>query len=267
MTQIPIEEIVRGSLPPELILDDFIYGFQSSYEDYLVDFVNKSKIFSELSSGKEYRHPPKDEQNNGECDCCSENYSLDFKLFGTRSSLYASRKLSLQKTMPCPGVIAKGPPDQVKDMEVALTNNLLRMYSLDDLLAIDGQKALKFDRDHLCPETEVKSILKTMKCKKNVLYFYKDFIFTKKEYALEDTIKTLEPYINKCFSSVFKFRDQFVSNRDAFFAVIVQGYLCLAAWENNIIHFKESIPLSSSSEFMKLYNMVDSRYKETLFVR
>ena len=80
MAKVPIAQINRGSLPPELILDDFIYGFESSYENYLVDFVNESVIFSELSGGKKYRHSPKDTQNNGECDCCSEFHNLDIMI-------------------------------------------------------------------------------------------------------------------------------------------------------------------------------------------
>lgn len=181
MISIPIMEFYRGSLPPELILDNFIQGFESSYEDYLADFVNKSKIFAELSGGKEYYHLPKKKQSHGECDCCSENYSLDFKMFGAKSSLYASRNLSLHKVMPCPGVIMKCPPEQSEDMDVALTNDLLRAYYLDDLIKIDGQEFPNFDRDHLCPEAEVKAILKGMKYSKNILYFYKDFIFTERE--------------------------------------------------------------------------------------
>lgn len=256
---VPLDKVWRTSLPPELIIDSFIENNEPvSYEDYLTEFVNSSALFLSLSKGQVYRHIPSKRQNNGECDCYTKQYELDFKLLGTQSGIYAKRNLSLQKAYIAPGVLATLIPRQIKGMETTLTNNLLRRYSVDDLLEIDNSKFPKFDRDKLCPELDVQSILKIAKCKKNVLYFYTDFIYSDVSFSLRDIVETVEVHTNECFSNLFRFRDLFVTDKDTFFAIIVQGHMCIAVWQNGFIRFKEQIPLSTSTVFSGLYGTISS---------
>lgn len=264
----PLDKVYRTSLPAEMIIDDFIEGYtRVSYEDYLTEFVNCSSLFLALSDGQRYCRVPREQQSNGECDCYAEYYKLDFKLLGTQSGIYAKRNLSPQKAYIAPGVLATLIPRQSKGMESTLTNGLLRRYSLDDLLAIDDNKFPKFDRDKLCPELDVQGILKIAKCKKNVLYFYTDFIHSDADYALNDIIETVESYTNECFSNLFQFRDLFVVDKDTFWAAIIQGHMCIAVWQDGLIQFKEYIPLSRSSTFSDLYGAISSAYTAKLVLQ
>ena len=49
---IPRHEIGIASLAPELIRDNYIFNLESSYEDYLTEFVNCSNLFLSLSNGE-----------------------------------------------------------------------------------------------------------------------------------------------------------------------------------------------------------------------
>ena len=106
MVLIPKNELKRATLPPELIIDNYIENYRdTSYEEYLTEYMNCSSLFLSISEGEPYQHIPQKRQNQGECDCCSSRYALDFKLFGTQSSIYAKRNLSLQKYMAAEGIM------------------------------------------------------------------------------------------------------------------------------------------------------------------
>lgn len=85
-------------LPPELTIKDFIKGEkQCNYEVYLLEFVNKSSFFRNKSNGENYIKPQS--ESNGECDCNSSIYELDFKLMASKTALQASSILSPQKSL------------------------------------------------------------------------------------------------------------------------------------------------------------------------
>lgn len=249
---VPLDKVRRTSLPPEMIINNFIEQYKPvGYEDYLTEFVNCSALFLNLSNGQIYRHIPSKQQSNGECDCYTDQYDLDFKLLGTQSRIYATRHLSPQKAYIAEGVLVTLIPRQTKGMEATLISGLLRRYSVNDLLKIDGGKFPKFNRDDLCPELDVQGILKIAKCKKNTLYFYTDFIYSDFNFDLGDIIETAELYINECFSNLFQFRDRFVTDKDTFLAIIIQGHMCIAVWQDGLIQFKEHIPLSKKPCFFR----------------
>ena len=77
-----------------MVRKDFIQGKNPSYsyEDYLRDFVNCSEHFLKRSNGKPYRKP--DSEAQGECDCISDKYAIDFKLFTSQSRMYTAKIFS-----------------------------------------------------------------------------------------------------------------------------------------------------------------------------
>lgn len=268
MVLIPKNELKRATLPPELIIDNYIENYRdTSYEEYLTEYINCSSLFMSISEGEPYQHIPQKRQNQGECDCCSSRYELDFKLFGTQSSIYAKRNLSFQKYMAAEGIMLSCIPRQSRGMHIAIMNGLLQRYDLNDLLAIDQERHSKFDRDDLSVETEIQSILKVMKCKKNTLYFSADFLFVDNNYAISDILHTVEGWLNDCFSQLFMFREQFVPDKDTYFAIIIEGYLCIAVWNKQSLIFHDYIPLSQSNSFCEVYDMIEDRYKRYLVLR
>lgn len=270
MIEVPLSKLCRTSLPPELIIDDFIENYPNpdvGHEDYLTEFINHSSLFLALSEGQAYQHIPKNKQSNAECDCCSDVYKIDFKRLGTTSALYAKRNLSQQKVCLAPGIMASCIPRQIEGMEVTLTSPLMQQYSLEDLLNIDGCTKQKFNRNEISPELDVKGILNSAKCDKNVVFFCLDFISTEDNFAFESIVKVTEWYLNRCFSSVFNFRDKFVRDRDTYLAIIVQGYMCFAIWNGSMIQLKDFIPLSKSPIFIDLYSTINEVYSKKMIIR
>lgn len=268
MCIVPYDKLKRAMLPPELIIDNYIQNYRDvSSEEYLTEYVNRSTLFLNLSGGIPYQHTPKRQQCCAECDCRSEKYEFDFKRLGTQSSLYAKRNLSLQKVQLTKGVIATCIPRQLDGMYIARTLQLLNQHNLNDLKKIDSIQLPKFDRNNLSPEREIKYILKSAKCRKNVLFFCEDFIYSTDSYPLSDIVCTLEKYLNDCLSALFMFREDLVPDKDTYLGIIVQGHMCFAIWEKHGIHFKDSIPLADSPVFSELYSMVNEYYKPILQFR
>lgn len=268
MIEVPLSKLYRTSLPPELIIDGFIENYPDvGHEDYLTEFINQSPLFLTLSEGQAYQHTPKNRQSNAECDCCSDGYKIDFKRLGTMSALYAKRNLSQQKVRLAPGVMASCIPRQIEGMEVTLTNPLMQRYSLEDLLNIDSSTKSRFDRNKVSPELDVKGILDSAKCDKNVMFFCLDFVSTDDDFPFESIMQVTESYLNRCFSSLFNFRDRFVRDRDTYLAVIIQGYMCFAIWNESTIQFKDFIPLSKSPIFIDLYGAINEAYSKKMVIR
>lgn len=97
------------TLPTELIISNFVEGDKDcNYEEYLLEFFNKSSFFLQKSNCKGY-HAPSSE-SHGECDCISDSYSLDFKLAESETLFKAKRELSFGKEVWLPGVVATTVP-------------------------------------------------------------------------------------------------------------------------------------------------------------
>ena len=79
---------------------------ECNYELYLTELINHSRLFMQKSKGEMFRWEEK--QAHGECDAVSKNYSIDYKLFATRSSLQGLRETSGSITKIAGGGIAFG---------------------------------------------------------------------------------------------------------------------------------------------------------------
>lgn len=264
MASVLLSELRQVVLPPQLIVDKYIEERNDSYEKYLTEFANLSRLFKKLSNNGEYKLTL--DQSHGECDCCSDTYEFDFKLLASQSSIYAASNLSPQTIIEADGKVDYFFPRQSKGMNRTIINPLLARYSLQDLLDISKKENQKFNRDVLSPEGDVRQILKIMECPKNTLYFHSDFVFTdtSTEYTMDEIMSTVEPYMNDCLINLFSFRELKVPDKDTFLAVIICGFFSIAKWEAGRLHFVEHIPLSKSKTYVECYDFVEPRYKKIL---
>ena len=142
--------ICYSSLPTIMVIKNYAYNYPSDYELYLTELINRSQFFLRLSNGKGYKHLAHQSQYNGQYDCVSDNYSIDYKILGTKSSLYAESNLSLGKAFIESGIILTVIPKQLDGMTVARTNPLLKKYSLEDLERIDDLTKTHLNRNDYC---------------------------------------------------------------------------------------------------------------------
>ena len=152
------------------VIDNFIGGVMEpySYEDYLRDFVNHSNYFLQKSNGKPYGKPVS--ESNGECDCISDIYSFDFKLFTSQSRLQAARIFSQSITLVAPGVVLYGPPlvskndKNYKEITCIIPYAMFRDLNFDEIVEIrkKGEDAKELEK-------EVVQIIKKFETKKNLM--------------------------------------------------------------------------------------------------
>ena len=82
------KSLIAHLLPSEMIIKNYIHGDPDcNYEKYLLEFVNASDFFRAKSDGDIYQSPESEE--NGQCDCISTSYQLDFKLIASKTALQA----------------------------------------------------------------------------------------------------------------------------------------------------------------------------------
>lgn len=255
-----LSNIRRAFLPPALVNDNSILNLQHSYEDYLVEFINHSQVFLTLSKGEQYIHISPNKQNNGECDCWSKEYCLDFKIFGSNSSLYARKNLSPQRMRVDNGITITVPPIQSQGMEASLIVTALKDYSYTDLLAIGGSSC-KFDRNSLSIESDIKGVLKTVSCKKNILLLHSDFFFSDTDMSIEKLNCLIVEYLNKNLSTLFEYREKTVPCKDTFFAYIVDRYLCIGQIVGGQLTLIEKIPLMESQSFLRIAEYLAPNYR------
>ena len=137
--------LMETPLPNVLALHKGIRGDESSNpEIYLLQFLNVSLYFRQLSNGDEYKRP--DNENNGENDAISPSYEIDFKLLISNSMGEGKRNTSLQKIECRPSMVATVLPKSKKQYyEVTYIAKLLREYAAEDLEKQIIQRNMKWE--------------------------------------------------------------------------------------------------------------------------
>ena len=156
-------------LPPTLLISKFVDGDPcSDYEIYLREFVNSSKFFLDKSNGETYSAPPI--ENEGQCDCISTNYSIDFKLLISKSMAQGKSLFSDSISQLSPGAYAygsskKSPSDNdYKPIQATVLHTLFRKKSSDDLIKIES-----VSNPTSQAIIDIKSTLKSVNKAKNIL--------------------------------------------------------------------------------------------------
>ena len=80
-------------LEAPFIIKNYVNGEDKcNYEFYLTELLNNSKWIKQIHTEK---FEWKEEQSNGECDACSGDYGIDFKLIASKTKLQAKSICSM----------------------------------------------------------------------------------------------------------------------------------------------------------------------------
>ena len=167
------KSLVAKLLPSEFVIKNFIKGEKDcNYEKYLMDFVNASNYFLNKSNGIGFVAPLSEE--DGQCDCISESYQMDFKLIASKTALQARSILCARKSLIAKGVVAIGTPIRKKgSIEATYIYAALRDYNLDSLCELKKKHP---KRQGI--ENDIAEFLETLETEKNLLlYFPYEFMF------------------------------------------------------------------------------------------
>ena len=234
-------------LPSELIVKGFVKGEeQCNYECYLLELVNQSSLFINLSHGQSYSAP--ESEAHGECGCISDAYQLDFKLIGGNTLLQARSLLSNQKHLLAEGVLATGSP-KAKDrtIQATLIHAVLRDYSYPQLCELRKEnpkgQGIKSDVCHFPM---------TLEKKKNLLLFFSYSFSFASEYKLEKGSQQIAFAINSDFCSAMEYRNHAASVLDTFFCFIYFEHLVVLKAQNETLGIVDYIRLKNSPTYTKL---------------
>ena len=87
-----VNDIMQKDLHVVLLRDNYIHGMKYSYEEYLIDFLNSSKIKFDKGN-KEFNRISS--QAHGECDATNDIYEIDFKIFADTNHIGGKKNYSL----------------------------------------------------------------------------------------------------------------------------------------------------------------------------
>ena len=195
-----------------------------SYEDYLLELVNESSFFLKKLTGEDKKYSPPLSEENGQCDCTSDSYELDFKLLGTDSSFEASNLRTDELVFPsgttdcviCCANKANSKGTASSNHQYTWINALLRDFDT-------SKNASK----------EMRNLQRLFKTKKNVLLFYSFYTFFGL-YALdiEEAVSLIIDMLNSDFKKAFAYRKRTAPQYDTYFVFVY-------SWWNDETKFYE----------------------------
>ena len=242
------QSLIAHLLPSEMIIKNYIHGDPDcNYEKYLLEFVNASDFFLAKSGGDIYRLPKSEE--NGQCDCISASYQLDFKLIASKTALQARSILCPSKTAVTNGVIVTSEP-KVKEGSIKATriHAALRGYDFETLQKLRTTKVKKQGI-----ENDIIEFLETLETRKHLLLFFPyEFEFQNK-YKFLDGITQIQNALNSDFRCAMQYRVHEVgSDLDTYVAFIYDNSIVFMIEEATHLSYLERVDLTKSPIYMHL---------------
>lgn len=239
-------------LPAPLICENFVQGIDfCNYECYLLEIINASKYFRDKSKGKKYRAPLS--EAHGEYDCVSDNYSLDFKLVGGKTALQARSLFSMGIHQIDKGVRAYCAPKKrssdsdYKPIKVTRIFAILRSMSMEELKVTRYSKNRKQGID-----TDIKSFLKTLETKKNILMFFPYEFFSETDNNFSIVISNIIESLNKDFSISLEYRKEVAPEFDTYFIFLYDGFFVLLKENRGKLEILDKVKETASPVYLKL---------------
>lgn len=255
-------ETMRSSLlPATVLIDNFIKGIAPyTYEQYLIEIVNATPYFLQLSKGKAYKHPS--EENHGEWDCVANYYAMDFKLVASESRLRALNLFSKQIHVDngvifyCAPKISRG-DRRYKPITATRLFAALRNLTFEELNKIRKEPHIKRG---ICKD--VRYLLELLETDKNLFLFFPYDIYFDDDGSFEEGLSIALSAIGADFQNSLLYRAECCPDRDTHFCFIYARHFIISTWQNHSLQLLDTIPVGKSPLFMKLLY-----YKEAEFDR
>lgn len=178
-----------------LIRDNYIKGIKYSYEQYLVEFLNASRLRTD-KGGTFFKHIII--QDHKEPDAANEEYEIDFKLFVDQNYVYAKRNYSTG-ILSMNGMNIYTAPEKI--------NGHTLCYDMVKLIRgknINFFENIKYEKNEMY--SPLKRFMKNIEIEKNIL-LYLPFQYYFSDYETDEKYgKLLSEFIAKDFSGVINYR-------------------------------------------------------------
>lgn len=239
-----IDLTLRETLLPALMfIKGIIKGKNENYEVYLRELINNSAYFLNKSEGLAFTAPPK--EDNGECDCNSKNYSLDFKLLGSQSLFYAKSNLSSQIIVDN-GVIITTTSKQQDPLTSSILHKVLRHYDFFS----ETFNNIELEKMYI---EDIKYFTKMLLKRKNILFFYPYKMSFENDYTFEIGVEKIVEAFENDFSNAFSYREYMCGDLDTFVSCIYDDQFLIIKYGNKKFEMVDHVDITSSPTYNRMY--------------
>lgn len=249
-------KIMCRNLDGALFISKLVSGVDfCGNEKYLRELVNASEYFLSLSDNENYHGP--ESESNGECDCISKNYQLDFKLFASQSLIKAKSKLDNNYTVHETGAIIDCGSVSNGTEEVSVIWMILEDFSDEDLEAIGNGTFSNTDNKYKnLALTDVRNHLKILKTKKNLFLYLPIEFIVYEETSFDEAVKLITARRERNFSKSIRYRLKHSPGYDTYLAFLFREHLIILKECNGRFNYIDKVPLEKSPSFNKLKDIV-----------
>lgn len=235
-------------LPTCLIVNNFLTGCKSNYEEYLNEFINASNFVKDYKEKFILRNR-KQEQSHGECDSYNNYYELDFKLLAD-SNLMEVMKLYSDNIIIDEDKGAKIVCSSLKQGE-GVGYDLLKLFkskSLKDFEYISSKEKKDLNDKQ---EKIIKSYLKKIKMNKNILYFIPFEIYFENLKTDLEIAMIIISCIERDLHELIMYRYS-ITQKDTFFCFVSVNYMVFIKVVEGNFKLYDMVNLSASKTFVNL---------------
>lgn len=247
-----IDKTLREELlQSELIIKGFVKGeSKCNYENYLLEMVNKSSFFLEKSEGENFTSPQT--ESNGECDCNSKKYKMDFKLIASKTVLQARSILSPQKSIIAKGACITSLPQKEKSsINGTRLNTAIRGLSYEQLCELRNSAPKQQGI-----ENDICDFLITLETKKNLLLFWPYRLKFDSKCNFDIGNKQIQEAISDDFKDTMQYRHLLSPLFDTYLAYIFDEYIVFMNENKSRFTIVDTIKLNESPTYMKLRDYI-----------
>ena len=247
------EQLQDNLMPATVLLNNFVTNEnKSSYEFFLLEYLNQSHYFLEKSNYLEYKKPL--DESNSEPDALTPLYSIDFKLLASTTILRALRLTSPSITVLSEGITAYGisrEPNKV--FQGSQIHKIFRSLTLDYMLQLREKQY----RKALSIEDDILNVLNTIETKKNLLLFFPYKFYIEKETEIEKLTLIVKDALENDFIELAKYRSHTVPKFETFIITECNNFFLLFTFTPIGFEFVERISINKLPTYMKLLDHSD----------
>ena len=243
------KQIKLKSLNISFIKKDFIDGFKTNYEEYLIEFVNSSKLVTD-NGNKKFRII--NEQANGECDIKNGEYMLDFKVLldskTAENMSYYSDSVTVNKTT---GIRIYGSGKKTGEWKKYYFINILKGLTKKDFEDIDSSPKSELNEF----KKLVKDYIKNIKKDKNIMYFIPYNIYFENEDMDIEKLELIVQQLRDGLKGFMEYRTA-RTKKDTYFAFISNNNIIFLKYYKELKIY-DVIPTEKSELYSKIDDICD----------
>lgn len=238
-----VKDIMQKDLHVVLLRDNYIHGMKYSYEEYLIDFLNSSKIKFDKGN-KEFKRISS--QAHGECDATNDIYEIDFKIFADTNHIGGKKNYSL-------GIVRMGGATFYTQPE-----RVTRHIEYYDMLKLIRGKKVDFYRNIMEEEDDMYvpliKFMKKIEMDKNILLFLPFQYYFEHSETTEEVGRLIAKCIAEEFRELVAYRKE-ITLKDTYIGFVSKDKFILLKENDGCVEYYDMIKTKNSRLYCDLVEL------------